>query len=440
MELLRENLKTLKAKIIDSSKLLSIYSDARSENEVLKEQNKKLREDFVLYKNENPIDVQIAQFKEMKAQFDEINNKCISLQQANEQLSASMENNQRTREENDRLKALVKDKEKQVQSLKDTLARQAKYAQESRDSAPSAKLQALEAELSSLRVQNVALTKSLQSQSVLPDLDFPPIPAGDPGLDSRIREIIRQSIPTIAKAVGEMYALPATEGRPRPVPTAIPMADSVGELPEVSHSIFQNPDEDSKERVEPKRKVRPVVVAAVEAGADDSQASEAVGREVEVEAEAEGEAEPEVEPEAEPEQPVAEAQGHEEEEEEKPAEPKERPAPQKAKKELATPAKKRELEDVEFLDMSKGFELYAVQEAKEKWKREKKLMKKRLQHGWHDTDELVKKSANSPVRVVKRPQDSLIDTRRVVKSRARHLNLKEIDRIVSEIHLVHPAF
>ncbi len=111
IETLRENLKTLKERIINSSKLLSVYTETKSENEVLKEQNKKLREDFVSYKTENPIDVQIAQYKEMKSQFDQLTNRCNVLQYTNEQLMASIENNQKTKDENEKLKATVKDKE-----------------------------------------------------------------------------------------------------------------------------------------------------------------------------------------------------------------------------------------------------------------------------------------------------------------------------------------
>ena len=216
IDVLRENLKTLKSKIIDSSKLLSIYTDTKSENEVLKEQNKKLRDDFVLYKNENPIDVQIAQYKEMKSQFDQLTNRCNMLQYTNEQLAASIENNQKTKDENEKLKTTVKEKEKQIQALKDAAAKKNGLMQEYYERGGLDRIKSLEAEVEILRVRNNTLSRALDDAKgraadsallLFPTSDSaerPPAASSIDGLiEAKVRLLIKQAIPTIAKTVAE---------------------------------------------------------------------------------------------------------------------------------------------------------------------------------------------------------------------------------------------
>jgi len=226
IDTLHENLKSIKSKIIDSSKLLAIYTETKSENEVLKEQNKKLRDDFVLYKNENPIDVQITQYKEMKNQFDTLTNKCNVLQYTNEQLNASIENQQQTKEENEKLKTVIKEREKQIQNLKNTIAQKNIVIKEYYEKGGIPKITELENEIKILKEKNKGIwqnneeTKNnVQNNEILPLFDLNKIPDNssqsiDLLIENKFKIMLKQAIPTIAKSVLDFNNLPENN-RPR---------------------------------------------------------------------------------------------------------------------------------------------------------------------------------------------------------------------------------
>ena len=115
---LSSNLEMIQKNLIDSTELISIYKDIKSENEILKEQNNKLKDSLRNYNEDNPINVQIDKCKQITKEIDKINKNPEALESANEQLAIFTEDERKFKEDNKRLRHTIKEKDKQISSMK----------------------------------------------------------------------------------------------------------------------------------------------------------------------------------------------------------------------------------------------------------------------------------------------------------------------------------
>lgn len=240
--MLNNNIRLLQERVINSKDLLAIYQETKAENEILKEQNKKLKEDFTSYKQENPIDVQITQYKQAAQHFDKVKDRGEALESANKLLAASTEDERKFKEDNKKLKHALKEKDKLLKAMEESIKMKDETLREYNERGGLAKIKALEQEAERLKGQTVPFEQSNSLDSLL---------------ESRIMLLLHKNIPAIARSVGDVYELssemnlhPAAPNSDvllasgtRSFPTVLNFGSAFdSEAVEMPQSIFQKPE------------------------------------------------------------------------------------------------------------------------------------------------------------------------------------------------------
>ena len=215
---LKTNLISLKEKIINSSKVLSVFNQIQEENEILKEENERLRQEFTEYKSARSVPLQVAQYQQMKSYADQLAYLRNTAKYTEEQLKASTENALKAKEENELLKNILESKENDIRELKRLVVSKNDAVQEYMERG-SDKIKLLEAEVKILekRREEGVYRKTETIESTL-----------DEFIDGKINELINQAVPDIVKSIGQHYNL-------KPIPK-----DNNPLYPEVDDSEEEN--------------------------------------------------------------------------------------------------------------------------------------------------------------------------------------------------------
>eukprot|EP00826_Nyctotherus_ovalis_P021478 TRINITY_DN16941_c0_g1_i4.p1 TRINITY_DN16941_c0_g1~~TRINITY_DN16941_c0_g1_i4.p1 ORF type:complete len:248 (-),score=56.49 TRINITY_DN16941_c0_g1_i4:160-903(-) len=194
---LLSNLVALKEKIINSSKVLTAFNETEEENRQLKEENERLRREFVEYKSATSVPLQVAQYRQAKLQVDQLAHECNTAKYTEEQLVASTQYAKKAKEENEALKQVLESKEKSIKEFRRLLADKNKKLQEYMERGVD-KINLLKAEIEVLKKRN---EEGMHAESIPIEHNL------DDYVDNKIEEIINRALPDIVKSVGELYKL-----------------------------------------------------------------------------------------------------------------------------------------------------------------------------------------------------------------------------------------
>ena len=192
--ILNDNIKALQTSVINSTELISIYKDIKSENEVLKEQNKKLIENLENYKKENPLNIQIDQCKEMTEKLNVLNDTSEAIKIVSNQFVESSEDEKRYADENKKLKRIINAKTSQINSMEELIKTKDDLIKEYNSRGGLERLKTLEKEVEGLeRNLNGNWQETISPFDLL--------------LESRIKLMLKRTMPAIAKNIGKAYGL-----------------------------------------------------------------------------------------------------------------------------------------------------------------------------------------------------------------------------------------
>ena len=182
---LSSNLEMIQKNLIDSTELISIYKDIKSENEILKEQNNKLKDSLRNYNEDNHINVQIDKCKQITKEIDKINKNPEALESANEQLAIFTEDERKFKEDNKRLRHTIKEKDKQISSMKRLIKIKDELMDDYQKRGGLEKIRDLELEIEQLRGHNSVGFINTSKMTIF---------AFDSLLESKIESVLNQTI------------------------------------------------------------------------------------------------------------------------------------------------------------------------------------------------------------------------------------------------------